>query len=68
VQIRARLVFHTLPPGPDASKLQNEELDDEAVQEILQKYNLWAELSHNFQWDYSNALSGSYFQDNPAAT
>jgi flap endonuclease-1 len=64
----ARLVFHTLPPGPDASKLQNGEPDDEAVQEILQKYNLWAELSHNFQWDYSNALSGNYFQDNPAAT
>lgn len=68
-QVRvARLVFHTLPPVPDASALRSTDPDDEAIQDILLKYGLWAELSHDYQWDYSNALSGNYFQDNPTAS
>ena len=62
----ARTVFHTLPPVPDASALQNQEPDDTAVQEILHKYGLWKELSHGYDWSYPQALSGNYFDDNPA--
>ncbi|KIP12136.1 hypothetical protein PHLGIDRAFT_62434 [Phlebiopsis gigantea 11061_1 CR5-6] len=63
----ARTVFHTLPPVPDTSTLQNQEPDDTAVQEILHRYGLWTELSHDYDWSYANALSGNYFDDNPAA-
>lgn len=63
----ARVVFHTLPPIPDPSVLQNGEPDDVEVKEILHKYGLWKELTHDYDWDYSQALSGNYFDDNPAA-
>lgn len=63
----ARVVFHTLPPVPCDSALQGQEPDDAAVQEILQKYGLWKELSQDFEWDYTRALSGNYFDDNPTA-
>lgn len=62
----ARVVFHTLPPVPDESALQGKEPDDAAVQEILLKYGLWKELSHDAEWDHEHALSGNYFDDNPA--
>lgn len=62
----ARVVFHTLPPVPDESALQEKEPDDAAVQEILQEYGLWKELSHDFEWDFTRALAGNYFDDNPA--
>lgn len=60
----ARVAFHTLPPVPDPSTMQNTEPDDDAVQEILHKYGLWKELSHGTE----DGLPGNYFNDNPAAT
>ncbi|GJE94789.1 PIN domain-like protein [Phanerochaete sordida] len=63
----ARVVFHTLPPVPDDFYLRMGVPDDAAVQEILQKYGLWKEVSHDYEWDYTRALSGNYFDDNPAS-
>ncbi|EKM58106.1 uncharacterized protein PHACADRAFT_88937 [Phanerochaete carnosa HHB-10118-sp] len=62
----ARVVFHTLPPVPDESALQEKEPDDTAIQEILQEYGLWKELSHDFEGDFTHALAGNHFDDNPA--
>ena len=61
----ARDVFQTLPPLPDLSLLEQREVDEKAVSDILDRYGL-----RRFgpdEWDYSQALSGNYFADNPSA-
>jgi flap endonuclease-1 len=61
----ARLVYETLPPLPHPRLLQPRENDDDAIQAILERYRLHR-LS-GYEWDYSTALDGNYFGDNPSA-
>ncbi|KAG6824527.1 hypothetical protein H0H87_011593, partial [Tephrocybe sp. NHM501043] len=63
----ARLVFCTLPPVPDESMLEQEDPDEKAVLELLQKYDLGREVMDMPDWDHEAALEGNYFQDNPSA-
>ncbi|THH32067.1 hypothetical protein EUX98_g2107 [Antrodiella citrinella] len=63
---RARLVFETLPPAPDVKALEPGQVDDDAVNIILRRYNLQREISDD--WEYRSALAGNYFQDNPSAS
>ncbi|KAG6830283.1 hypothetical protein H0H87_008581 [Tephrocybe sp. NHM501043] len=63
----ARLVFCTLPPVPDESMLEQEDPDEKAVLELLQKYDLGREVMGMPDWDHEAALKGNYFQDNPSA-
>jgi len=61
----ARFVFDTLPPVPDSSLLQPRENDENAIQGILERYRL--HRIADYDWDYSTALDGNYFEDNPSA-
>jgi flap endonuclease-1 len=61
----ARLVFQTLPPIPDVKFLQMRECDDGDVLEVLQRYGLYRAAVCD--WDYSAALDGNYFEDDPSA-
>ncbi|TCD66567.1 hypothetical protein EIP91_001235 [Steccherinum ochraceum] len=63
---RARQVFETLPPAPDAGILEPREMDEDAVNIVLRRYNLQHEISDH--WQYRGALSGNYFHDNPSAS
>ncbi|KAG7448688.1 PIN domain-like protein [Guyanagaster necrorhizus] len=64
-QVRvARGVFTTLPPIPKKAVLKGKR-DDIKTMDILQKYNLSREIDPN--WDYSTALAGNFFQDDPRA-
>ena len=60
----ARTVFRTLPPTPEPTALIQGEANEEEVIDILDKHNL---RRYAFDEDYSQALSGNYFADNPAA-
>ncbi|KAI0720678.1 PIN domain-like protein [Cerioporus squamosus] len=62
----ARDVFQTLPPVPDVTLLEQGEVDEEAVSDILDRYGLRRFGAD--EWDYSQALSGNHFADNPAAS
>lgn len=64
VQI-ARLVFATLPPVPGPELMKQIEKNDTRVTKILRHYGL--ERYAADELDYQNALSGTYFQDNPYA-
>jgi flap endonuclease-1 len=62
----ARLVFQTLPPVPEKSRLEQKNTDETSVANILERCGLGrAMMSSN--WDYGTALDGNYFQDNPSA-
>ncbi|KAK0449710.1 PIN domain-like protein [Desarmillaria tabescens] len=64
-QVRvARGIFETLPPIPKNAMLKGKRDDNKTVV-ILQKYKLSREIDPN--WNYSTALSGNFFQDNPSA-
>ncbi|KAK0237914.1 PIN domain-like protein [Armillaria nabsnona] len=64
-QVRvARGIFATLPPIPKKVMLKGER-DDNKTMNLLQKYKLSREIDLN--WDYSTALAGNFFQDNPTA-
>ncbi|SJK98592.1 uncharacterized protein ARMOST_01860 [Armillaria ostoyae] len=64
-QVRvARGIFATLPPIPKEAKLKGKR-DDNKTMNLLQKYKLSREIDPN--WDYSTALAGNFFQDNPTA-
>ncbi|KAK0220252.1 PIN domain-like protein [Armillaria fumosa] len=64
-QVRvARGIFATLPPIPKKAKLKGKR-DDNKTMNLLQKYKLSREIDPN--WDYSTALAGNFFQDNPTA-
>ncbi|KAK0203581.1 PIN domain-like protein [Desarmillaria ectypa] len=64
-QVRvARGIFETLPPIPEKALLKGKR-DDNKTMNILQKYKLSREIDPN--WDYSTALAGNFFQDNPSA-
>ncbi|KAK0495872.1 PIN domain-like protein [Armillaria luteobubalina] len=64
-QVRvARGVFATLPSIPKKAKLKGKR-DDNKTMDVLQKYRLSHEIDPN--WDYSTALAGNFFQDNPTA-
>ncbi|KAF8512555.1 PIN domain-like protein [Hysterangium stoloniferum] len=59
----ARVVFETLPPPPDPSLLQPTETSDEVVAAVLAEFGVYrASLP---DWNYSAALEGNYFNDNP---
>ena len=61
----ARSVFETLPPIPDTSRLVQGEYDEDKVSNILRQYDLhWAATE---DWDYTNALAGNYFSDDPTS-
>ncbi|KAF8190437.1 PIN domain-like protein [Pholiota molesta] len=65
-QVRiARLVFGTLPNVPAPELMKQIEKDDAQVTEILRHHGLERYTADEF--DYQNALSGTYFQDNPHA-
>jgi len=61
----ARSVFQTFPPIPDGRFLQMRESDERGVDEILQRYGLHPAAVYD--WDYSAALDGNYFEDDPSA-
>jgi flap endonuclease-1 len=61
----ARLVFGTLPPVPDTNLLQPGENDENAIQSILERHRLHRLAGYDL--DYSSALDGNYFEDNPSA-
>ncbi|KAK0192802.1 PIN domain-like protein [Armillaria mellea] len=64
-QVRvARGIFATLPPIPKKAKLKGKR-DDNKTMNLLQKYKLSREIDPN--WEYSTALAGNFFQDNPTA-
>ncbi|KAK0480547.1 PIN domain-like protein [Armillaria novae-zelandiae] len=64
-QVRvARGIFATLPPIPKKANLKGKR-DDNKTMDLLQKYRLSREIDPN--WDYSTALAGNFFQDNPTA-
>lgn len=62
----ARLVYQTLPPVPEKSRLEQGRLDETTVIKILERYGLGRALMSS-DWDYGTALDGNYFQDNPRA-
>lgn len=59
----ARLVFETLPPIPSHDLLQQREADNNLVIALLERHHVYRAAMAD--WDYSNALSGNYFNDNP---
>ncbi|KAG1776885.1 PIN domain-like protein [Suillus placidus] len=61
----ARLAFATLPPVPDPETLKQHNINHVKVAAIAQKYRLQSVLPD--QWNYSTALEGNYFADNPRA-
>ncbi|KAG2342282.1 PIN domain-like protein [Suillus weaverae] len=61
----ARLAFTTLPPVPDPETLKQRNVNHVKVAAIAQKYRLQSVLPD--QWNYSTALEGNYFADNPRA-
>ena len=62
----ARQVFGTLPPPPDATQLEPGIFDEAEVMGVLDKFDLRRYATED--WDYSQALSGNFFADNPSAT
>lgn len=63
----ARLTFETLPPTPDAQRLQPLQYDEDHVHKVLHRYGLGGEIPATADWDYNDALAGNYFQDDPFA-
>ena len=61
----ARMVFQTLPPPPDKTAFRQGQVDEAEVKAILDRYNLLRFAMEDE--DYSVALSGNYFADNPSA-
>ncbi|KAG1823472.1 PIN domain-like protein [Suillus subaureus] len=61
----ARLAFATLPPIPDPETLKQHNVNHAKVAAIVQKYGLQRVLPD--QRNYSTALEGNYFADNPRA-
>ena len=61
----ARMVFQTLPPPPDKTAFRQGQVDEVEVKAILDRYNLLRFAMEDE--DYSVALSGNYFADNPTA-
>ncbi|OCH86804.1 PIN domain-like protein [Obba rivulosa] len=65
----ARGVFATLPPIPERAALQRGACKEEAVARILKKYHLQRlAAAAEEDLDYSDTLSGNYFNDDPAAS
>lgn len=59
----ARSVFETLPPVPSPDLLQQKEINNNSVIALLEKHRVFRAAMA--EWDYSTALSGNYFNDNP---
>jgi len=62
----ARLVYQTLPPVPEKSRLEQGRLDETTVIKILERYGLGRALMSS-DWDFGTGLDCNYFQDNPRA-
>jgi flap endonuclease-1 len=62
----ARGVFETLPPVPDDALLRPGAVVDADVVSILQRYGLHRVVVED-GWNYSAALRGNYFDDDPSA-
>ena len=63
----ARNIFETLPPAPDTKFLQQSHFDESLAYRILRRYNLGNEVPVS-EWNYTDALAGNYFRDNPTAS
>ena len=63
----ARMVFKTFPPVPDGRLLTREPVDG-GVTRVLLRYGLGRAMIEAGDWDYSVALDGNYFHDNPSAS
>ena len=61
----ARQIFGKLPPPPDPTQLHAGPFNEQAILDILTKYNLRRYASE--ESDYSYTLSGNYFADSPTA-
>ena len=61
------MVFMTLPPVPDRRLLKNEPVDEEIIQ-VLLRFGFGRAMIEAGDWDYSVALDGNYFDDNPSAS
>lgn len=62
----ARMVYQTLPPVPEKSRLQQGDVDETMVVKLLEQFKL--DTLMRSDWDYSAALEGNYFQDDPCAS
>ncbi|EIN08410.1 PIN domain-like protein [Punctularia strigosozonata HHB-11173 SS5] len=64
-----RAVFETLPPLPDEGLLVNAAEDEKTVHGIMMKYGLGREIreSPEVDYEYTDALAGNYFGDDPTA-
>jgi flap endonuclease-1 len=63
----ARTVYQTLPPAPEKSRLQQGDVDETTVANLMEQFKLGRALMGS-DWDYSAALEGNYFQDDPRAS
>ncbi|KAF9467885.1 PIN domain-like protein [Collybia nuda] len=61
----ARVMFGTLPAIPEKHVLEGNDSVREDAMEILQRYGLGREVMTSNSWNYSAALDGNYFEDNP---
>lgn len=61
----ARVVFKTLPPIPEKHVLEGSSPDEADAIVVLQRYGLGREVMASDSWNYSAALDGNYFEDNP---
>lgn len=62
----ARMIFRTLPSPPPQERLQQGYYDETEIASILMRYNL--QRAATFDFSYSDALSGNFFNDNPSAS
>lgn len=60
---RSREIFKTPPPVPS---IEEGKKDDKKVVQVLEKYRLGSVILDEYEW--SNALAGNYFGDNPSAS
>jgi flap endonuclease-1 len=63
----ARMVFETLPPVPEKDVLEGRSTSVASATDVLQRHGLGKEVMASGDWDYSAALNGNYFEDNPHA-
>lgn len=61
----ARVVFKTLPPIPEKHVLEGSSPGGADAMSVLQRYGLGREVMAFDSWNYSAALDGNYFEDNP---
>ena len=61
-------IWSTKPAtAPDTKLLEPHPVNESVAYQILRRYNLGSEVPVS-AWDYTDALAGNYFHDNPTAS